>query len=625
MMDLISIIPYLIANVFLRIVNFRLWIDENLVPVLFLTFFRMPRIFRFGRYFSNVENIILTYARSLPQIISLLVLIITILLFICQSSSFIETDFWTIFFLSENPKYPIPKTAWGKAIWIARAVIGCLLIGIPLSVVSRISLIVVQRARFLNILEKEYANRRIAKERERFQSAEMASCVSNLLGIVIRHLFLEIESEAEEELGTWRYDSVDFRDQTEIKRSARVVLMVGGSRFETKWESLKTLPNSRLGRAGHSQTVNQLLRYCNRYHLEENKIIFDRHPRFFDSILNLYQTGKFHVDKVCIAGLSEELVFWGIEEMRLEPCCQMRYFFLKKQSEDFFALKEKLLTDADWSSNNELLRVKMLMQNPKFLWIFKLYGIITCSLSLLDIFLLIFVSKKNYHLLGIKRTLSIIFFLEYFLKLCVCSDKRQFLLSFINTIELLAVGPSFLVYGSRPFSSKIQHPRLTIWDCLTVLRVIKLIKYYGSQKILAAVLFAQDIGMAFYLFALLAMCIFFSTLISIIETKGSLVTVNVTLFDTFCFAVTALTNVGGEYFAPETHAGKLVAGFCCVTGTILLTLPISCIVAEFVNRYDTSFDEFEIIKSQISKEKKFSTTTVKIDSSMTETINSSEA
>lgn len=50
-----------------------------------------------------------------------------------------------------------------------------------------------------------------------------------------------------------------------------------------------------------------------RYNLNESEFFFDRSPRHFESILNLYRTGQLHLmEGVCVEAFSEELAYWGL-------------------------------------------------------------------------------------------------------------------------------------------------------------------------------------------------------------------------------------------------------------------------------------------------------------------------
>lgn len=114
---------------------------------------------------------------------------------------------------------------------------------------------------------------------------------------------------------TSRKLSTSFLDGFELEN--RVVLNVGGTRFETYKTVLKKIPATRLSRLTEA-LVN--------YDSITNEYFFDRHPGVFSQILNYYRTGKLHYPtNVCGPLFEEELTFWGIDSNQVEPCCWKTY------------------------------------------------------------------------------------------------------------------------------------------------------------------------------------------------------------------------------------------------------------------------------------------------------------
>ncbi|KAL3273782.1 hypothetical protein HHI36_015209 [Cryptolaemus montrouzieri] len=128
----------------------------------------------------------------------------------------------------------------------------------------------------------------------------------------------------------------------------RIILNVGGIRYETYKATLKKIPATRLSR---------LTEALANYDPILNEYFFDRHPGVFAQILNYYRTGKLHYPtNVCGPLFEEELEFWGLDSNQVEPCCWSTYS-VHRDTQATLAILDKLDIDAAKPSEEEVARM----------------------------------------------------------------------------------------------------------------------------------------------------------------------------------------------------------------------------------------------------------------------------
>lgn len=107
----------------------------------------------------------------------------------------------------------------------------------------------------------------------------------------------------------------------------RVILNVGGIRFETYKATLRKIPATRLSR---------LTEALANYDPILNEYFFDRHPGVFAQILNYYRTGKLHYPtNVCGPLFEEELEFWGLDANQVRNLMNSHFLIVIKAKSDF--------------------------------------------------------------------------------------------------------------------------------------------------------------------------------------------------------------------------------------------------------------------------------------------------
>ncbi|XP_026471033.1 potassium voltage-gated channel protein Shaw-like [Ctenocephalides felis] len=128
----------------------------------------------------------------------------------------------------------------------------------------------------------------------------------------------------------------------------RIILNVGGIRYETYKATLKKIPATRLSR---------LTEALANYDPILNEYFFDRHPGVFAQVLNYYRTGKLHYPTdVCGPLFEEELEFWGLDSNQVEPCCWSTYS-VHRDTQSTLAILDKLELDSEQPTEQAVARL----------------------------------------------------------------------------------------------------------------------------------------------------------------------------------------------------------------------------------------------------------------------------
>ena len=95
--------------------------------------------------------------------------------------------------------------------------------------------------------------------------------------------------------------------------NTKIVLNIGGVKFVTFPSTLRRLQGTRLSSLGQSDPT---------YDSDANEFFFDRNPRLFPYILDIFREGELHFPRcICAPTVRSELDFWGITEDRISSCC----------------------------------------------------------------------------------------------------------------------------------------------------------------------------------------------------------------------------------------------------------------------------------------------------------------
>ncbi len=173
-------------------------------------------------------------------------------------------------------------------------------------------------------------------------------------------------------------------------------------------------------------------------------------------------------------------------------------------------------------------------------------------------------------------TFTILFTVEYFLRLICVRRPWHYATSFYGVVDLLAVIPTYLSLFVAGTQSMIVIRALRL---LRVFRVFKVVRFLGEMKSMIDALRATRIKIAVFLFTMVTLALIMGTTMYVIEGDENGFT---SIPRGFYWAIVTITTVGYGDVAPKTALGQAVASVAMVLGYSLIIIPTGIFAMELI-------------------------------------------
>ena len=175
---------------------------------------------------------------------------------------------------------------------------------------------------------------------------------------------------------------------------------------------------------------------------------------------------------------------------------------------------------------------------------------------------------------GVEWTVTVLFSVEYLLRILAVSRPLRYALSFFGLVDLLAIVPTYLSLFVAGAQSLLVIRALRL---LRVFRVLKLAHFVGEARLLGAALRASRRKIVVFLGTVLTLVVIIGAVMYLVEGEaGGFTSIPQSIY----WTIVTMTTVGYGDIAPQTVAGKFLASMVMITGYGIIAVPTGIVTVE---------------------------------------------
>jgi len=184
--------------------------------------------------------------------------------------------------------------------------------------------------------------------------------------------------------------------------------------------------------------------------------------------------------------------------------------------------------------------------------------------------------KYGFYFHTIEWILTILFTIEYALRIYTVNKPAKYIFSFYGIIDLLAILPTYLslfLVGSH-YLMIIRILRL-----MRVFRVLKLARYVRAAKSLSIALRSSREKIIVFLEVVITIVVIVGSVMYLVEgPENGFTSIPVSIY----WAIVTITTVGYGDIAPHTIFGQAIASLLMIVGYSIIAVPTGIISGEIV-------------------------------------------
>ncbi|MDG2450387.1 MAG: ion transporter [Saprospiraceae bacterium] len=183
---------------------------------------------------------------------------------------------------------------------------------------------------------------------------------------------------------------------------------------------------------------------------------------------------------------------------------------------------------------------------------------------------------------GLEWILTILFTVEYGLRIYSVKRPYKYINSFYGIIDLLAILPTYLsifLPGSQILAT-VRAMRL-----LRVFKVLEMSSFTRQSKIIMLAMRSSMVKISVFVFFIVIMVTIFGTIIYFVEHDANEDIVSIP--GSVWFAIVTLSTVGYGDIVPVTTIGKFLSSILMILGYGVIAVPTGIVTSEFISSSST--------------------------------------
>ena len=172
--------------------------------------------------------------------------------------------------------------------------------------------------------------------------------------------------------------------------------------------------------------------------------------------------------------------------------------------------------------------------------------------------------------------ITVLFTMEYLLRLFVAHRPGRYAWSFYGVVDLLSILPTYLgiFFPGMHFLTTVRILRI-----LRIFRILKMVQFLGEGNNLWQALKRSRHKIIVFLTTVLTVVIVVGSLMYLIEGAGSGFT---SIPKSIYWAIVTMTTVGYGDIAPTTPLGQIVASLLMIVGYGIIAVPTGIVTSEMM-------------------------------------------